>query len=109
MILGWHFPYKNFRSGPALFKTTLDLDTPQDTFIDMRKWCKGIVIVNNFVLGRYSKIGPQQTLYLPAPLLREGKNEIIIFEHYVPYARVEFIDYPIYLTRNSIRRNIHFG
>lgn len=103
-LRGWHPVYKHFTTGPAVFKTTLYVDNPKDTFVDMRNWCKGIVIINNFVLGRYSKIGPQQTLYLPAPFLRQGLNEIIIFEHYVPYHRVEFTDHPIYFTRNERRR-----
>jgi beta-galactosidase len=39
------------------------------------------VVVNGFNLGRYwNPAGPQKTLYLPAPILREGKNEIIVFE-----------------------------
>ena len=36
-------------------------------------------MVNGFNLGRYWKIGPQYSLYLPAPILRE-KNEIIVFD-----------------------------
>ena len=30
--------------------------------------------------GRYWNIGPQTSLYIPAPLLHKGKNEIIMFE-----------------------------
>ena len=33
-----------------------------------------------FNLGRYWEIGPQKRLYVPAPLLKQGKNEIIVFE-----------------------------
>ncbi len=29
---------------------------------------------------RYWKIGPQQSLYVPAPLLRVGDNEVVVFE-----------------------------
>ncbi|CAG9772538.1 unnamed protein product [Ceutorhynchus assimilis] len=105
-LSGWHTPKCFQVPGPALHKTNVYVDTPKDTFIDMRKWCKGIVIVNNFVLGRYSKIGPQQTLYLPAPFLEKGLNEVVIFEHYKPYNRVEFLDHPVYLTRSSRMRDI---
>lgn len=31
-------------------------------------------------LGRFWEIGPQRRLYVPAPLLKTGTNEIIIFE-----------------------------
>lgn len=41
---------------------------------------KGAVWVNGKSLGRFWNIGPQQTLYLPAPWLKEGENEIVVFE-----------------------------
>ncbi|MBQ1011785.1 RICIN domain-containing protein, partial [Micromonospora sp. M51] len=31
-------------------------------------------------LGRYWKVGPQQRLYCPAPWLRVGANEIVVFD-----------------------------
>ena len=36
-------------------------------------------MVNNFNLGRFWNIGPQHSLYLPWPILKE-ENEIIVFE-----------------------------
>lgn len=36
--------------------------------------------VNGYNLGRYWNIGPQETLYIPAPWLRKGENELLIFE-----------------------------
>ena len=51
-----------------------------DTFIDVSNYIKGIVWVNGHNLGRYWTIGPQKRLYCPAPWLREGMNEIIIFD-----------------------------
>jgi beta-galactosidase len=32
------------------------------------------------LLGRFWKIGPQQTLYVPGPWLRKGQNEIVVFD-----------------------------
>ena len=58
----------------------MTIDEPADTYIDCSSWSKGQVFVNGFNLGRYWSLGPQQTLYLPAPLLRRGENEIIVFE-----------------------------
>jgi hypothetical protein len=72
------------QSGPALYKATLTIDDNDitDTFIDMRSWVRGFVIVNGIVLGRYaSGLGPQQAMYLPGPWLQKGDNEIIVFEH----------------------------
>ena len=37
---------------------------------------KGVVFVNGFNLGRYWEIGPQETLYVPGPLLKQGDNEV---------------------------------
>ena len=38
-------------------------------------------MVNGFNIGRYwNTAGPQKTLYVPAPLLHPGENEIIVFE-----------------------------
>jgi len=39
-----------------------------------------VLFVNDFNLGRYWEIGPQKTLYLPAPILKKSENEIVIFE-----------------------------
>ena len=67
---------------PGFYKGTLTIDgTPCDTFVELPKFEKGICIVNGFNLGRYfNSAGPQKTLYVPAPVLREGDNEIIVFE-----------------------------
>ena len=66
-------------SGPAFYRGQFELNETGDTFLDMRGWGKGVVWVNGHALGRFWNLGPQQTLYLPAPWLRNGKNEIVIF------------------------------
>lgn len=95
---GWHSVVDRWAPGPALYKAELDVEKPFDTFVDMSEWTKGIVIVNGFVLGRYAKIGPQQTVYLPAPLLNVGKNTILVFEHFIPSTRIVFTAAPYYKT-----------
>lgn len=85
----------------ALYKFSFTLTSPEDTFLDMRKWSRGIVIVNGFVLGRYFFVGPQQTLYLPAPLVKRGRNTIIIFEHYNAPELLTFSKEPIFGKVNS--------
>jgi len=65
---------------PSFFKFDFDIDTPADTFLDFAGWGKGVVFVNGFNIGRFWEIGPQLRLYVPGPLLRAGKNSIIIFE-----------------------------
>ena len=53
---------------------------PADAFLALPGFAKGFVWVNGFLLGRYWEIGPQVTLYLPAPLLRAGANQITVLE-----------------------------
>ncbi|MDK2808483.1 MAG: beta-galactosidase [Clostridiales bacterium] len=65
---------------PGFYEFQFDLEEPADTFLDMKGWGKGFVVVNNFNIGRFWDIGPQKRLYVPAPLLRKGQNSIIIFE-----------------------------
>lgn len=55
-------------------------DLYSDTYIDVSNYKKGIVWVNGHNLGRYWNIGPQKRLYCPSPWLREGMNEIMIFD-----------------------------
>lgn len=100
-LQNWH-PRSDHILVPSLYKFLLDVPVPADTFIDMRKWRKGIVIVNGFVLGRYTFLGPQQTLYCPAPLLKRGVNEILVFEHFQSNSNLEFSEDPIYLTKTEI-------
>ena len=45
-----------------------------------RPGTKGVVWINGFNLGRYWSAGPTETLYVPAPVLKKGINEIVIFE-----------------------------
>ncbi|AKD02294.1 beta-galactosidase [Pontibacter korlensis] len=65
---------------PTLYSGSFDLKQTGDVFLDMRGWGKGIVFVNGHNLGRYWKVGPQQTLYLPGCWLRKGKNEVVVLE-----------------------------
>jgi beta-galactosidase len=62
------------------FKGTFRLDKPSDTFIDMTGYRKGVVWVNGHNLGRYWDIGPQTRLFCPAPWLKAGANEVIVFD-----------------------------
>ncbi len=80
---------------PAFFKGGLEIkDTPCDTFIRLDNFHKGFVKVNGFNIGRYwTDAGPQKTLYVPAPLLHKGSNEIVVFElHGCDDPSIEFFD-----------------
>jgi beta-galactosidase len=79
---------------PGLFfKGTLQLREHGDTYIDMSAWDKGYLWVNGYLLGRYWHIGPQQRLYCPAVWLRQGANEILVFDmHRVEPAHIEGVE-----------------
>jgi beta-galactosidase len=74
------FARQGSSSAPLLRKGTFHIDAPGDTFLDMRGWGKGCVLVNGHNLGRFWRIGPQQTLYLPGAWLRKGANEIVVLD-----------------------------
>ncbi len=65
---------------PGFYRFELAVEEPGDTFLDMEGWGKGCVLINGFNIGRFWEIGPQKRLYVPGPLLRQGPNEIIVFE-----------------------------
>ena len=64
---------------PAILRGTFAAEKNKDCFVDMKGFKKGFVVVNGFNIGRYWSKGPQRSLYLPSPLLKD-KNEIIIIE-----------------------------
>jgi beta-galactosidase len=91
-----HFGAMPDSGGPRFWRSTFPVDEPADTYLDLPGWTKGVVWLNGFNLGRYWKVGPQQTLYVPAPLLRKGDNELVVLElHGQRQPVVEFVSKPI--------------
>jgi beta-galactosidase len=83
-------------TAPAFWRATWKIKKPGDTFLDMRSWGKGVVWVNGHCLGRFWSIGPTQTMYVPGPWLKRGKNEVVIFDLIGPESpRVAGLDHPI--------------
>lgn len=78
---------------PAFYRGIFHIQSVADTFLRVDGWVKGVVFLNGFNLGRYWEIGPQQTLYIPAPLLKQGDNELILFElHGYQQLQVQLVD-----------------
>ena len=75
----WPFAKKD-ASGPALHRGNFQLDQTGDTFLDLRGCGKGVVWVNGRNLGRYWRIGPQQSLFVPGVWLKKGANEVIALD-----------------------------
>jgi len=74
------FSKEYLENTPSFYKFTFEAEELGDTFLDFEGWGKGCVFVNGFNIGRFWEIGPQKRLYIPAPLLKAGTNEIIVFE-----------------------------
>ncbi|HWI58358.1 MAG TPA: beta-galactosidase [Bacillota bacterium] len=79
MLAGLRYSKAKF-SGPAFWRASIGIKEPGDTFLDVRSWGKGVVWVNSHCLGRFWNIGPTQTMYLPGPWLKAGRNEIVILD-----------------------------
>ncbi len=91
------FSKNTFSENSAFYKGYITIDKAYDTFLKLDNFTKGFVTINSFNLGRYWDIGPQKTLYVPASVLKQGLNEIIVFESdgIKGAAEVEFCDIPM--------------
>ena len=66
---------------PAFYRGRFTIsDVPTQTFILTPMWGAGVVFVNGFNVGRFTSLGPQCSLYVPVSSLKQGLNEIIVFE-----------------------------
>ncbi len=80
MPIGAFTPGENGRLPIGVYKGTFNIKKPSDTFLNFETWGKGLVYVNGYGIGRIWEIGPQQTLYVPGCWLKEGENEIMVFD-----------------------------
>ncbi|XP_071095299.1 beta-galactosidase-1-like protein 2 [Haliotis cracherodii] len=88
-------PFEVQVNTPCMYRTELKIaEEPRDTYLLVKGWKKGVVFINGFNLGRYWNIGPQKTLYVPAPILKTGTNEVLIFELHKPAPEITFQSSP---------------
>ncbi|MFE9818092.1 glycoside hydrolase family 35 protein [Streptomyces sp. NPDC005773] len=69
--------------GTGLYRGTFEVADVSGTGhagFELPGWTRGFVWVNGFCLGRYWAAGPQRTLYVPGPVLRDGTNEVWVLE-----------------------------
>ena len=78
----------------GVYDYTIEVGEPADTYLDTTGFGKGVVYLNGFTLGRFWDIGPQKRLYIPAPLLKKGVNEIRIIETEGRIGTPTFMDAP---------------
>ena len=67
-------------AGPSLSVWDIEGRSAADLFLDTSGFGKGVAWFNGWNLGRYWGKGPQQTLYVPAPLVREEANTLTVLE-----------------------------
>eukprot|EP00937_MAST-01D_sp_MAST-1D-sp2_P000841 g841.t1 len=67
---------------PTFYRGTLHVaGAPHDTWVLDAGWGKGVVWVNGHNVGRYWRaMGPQHALYVPAPWMRMGDNDVVVLE-----------------------------
>uniref|UniRef100_A0AC35TTW2 Beta-galactosidase n=1 Tax=Rhabditophanes sp. KR3021 TaxID=114890 RepID=A0AC35TTW2_9BILA len=71
------FPLK----GPTLLIGHFNVDGIADTYLVLKDFHKGNVLINGHNIGRYwNDQGPQQSLFIPKNFLRQGKNKVLVFE-----------------------------
>lgn len=63
---------------PVFLKGSFKTDSKADCFVHLDGFNRGCVYINSFNLGRFWKVGPQKSLYIPGTLLKD-ENEIIVF------------------------------
>ncbi|MBQ7352678.1 MAG: beta-galactosidase [Clostridia bacterium] len=87
---------EDFNEPSCFLRGSFEVDCAEDTFLYLDNFKKCFVVINGFNIGRYWEIGPQKSLYVPKSILKEGKNEIVIFETdgLKGECVVEFKDYP---------------
>ncbi|MFE2009590.1 beta-galactosidase family protein [Streptomyces sp. NPDC059491] len=67
-------------AGPGLYRAVLDVSGAGDAVLRLPGATRGFVWVNGFCLGRYWAVGPQDSLFVPGPVVREGANEVWVLE-----------------------------
>ena len=66
---------------PALYRYTFTADNICDTVLNLSGFTRGVAFINGFNLGRHwtTEHSPNK-LFIPAPLLKKGVNEIVVFD-----------------------------
>ena len=90
-------PFKSAAcTGACFYRGTFEVSEPADTYLDVRSLSKGEVFINGRALGRAWNVGPQGALYLPAPWLKKGTNEVVVFDlDGRPDGTLVFLDHPV--------------
>lgn len=66
---------------PAMYRYVFSVKEKHDTVLHLSGFTRGVAFINGFNLGRHWTIehSPNK-LFVPAPLLKDGENEIVVFD-----------------------------
>ncbi|TXS03097.1 beta-galactosidase [Streptomyces sp. col6] len=80
-VAGVPFTPVDGAGGTGLYRGTFETAGGADhAGLELPGWTRGFAWVNGFCVGRYWSAGPQHTLYVPGPVLRDGVNEVWVLE-----------------------------
>lgn len=65
---------------PGFHKGYFQIDEPKDTYLDITGWGMGEAWINGEYIGSYWEEEKQQSLQIPASVLKKGKNDVVVFE-----------------------------
>jgi beta-galactosidase len=67
-------------AGPAFWRGQFTVEKTRRHVPRCQLVGQGVVWVNGHCLGRFWNIGPTQTMYLPGPWLRAGRNDVVVLD-----------------------------
>ena len=74
---------------------TFTMDHSVDLFLATKGWGHGLVWINGYLLGRFNDRSPQATMYVPAPFVRPGSNDLIAWMiDPTTKASIDFVEAP---------------
>lgn len=69
------------KNAPAFYRYVFNVDKKEDTLLRVDGFTRGVAFINGFNLGRHWTIEHSENkLFIPAPLLKKGENEIVVFD-----------------------------
>ncbi|HVT96859.1 MAG TPA: beta-galactosidase family protein [Acidobacteriaceae bacterium] len=83
-------------TGACYYTATFNVAHLADTFLSTGALGKGEVWINGQPLGRFWHIGPQKALYLPAPWIKVGTNQVVVLDlEGQPNRQLQGLDHPV--------------
>lgn len=80
---------------PVLVTASFEVEEPAHANLDVSGAGHGVAYVNGHCVGRYWSVGPQQTLHVPSPWIRRGRNDVLLLELDRVPTRLALTDAPI--------------